>query len=104
MFTPATRASSTSQPPVIIENAFSTQVCAPPFLNLLPFDDEITTGFTLFGVIIVGAWPNNGLDADAAATPAAAVVFTKSRRFSFVLIFAPRDGLYCDGPGLSMHP
>src|SRR5438128_10021680 len=90
MFTPAIRASSTSEPPVIIENAFSTPVCVPPFLNLLPFDDAITTGLTLFGVITVGAWPNSGLDADAAATPAAVVVFTKSRRFSFRSIGPPR--------------
>jgi len=34
MLTPAISASSTSAPPVIIENAFSTQVCAPPFLTL----------------------------------------------------------------------
>ena len=55
MLTPAIRASSTSAPPVIIANAVSTQVFAPPFLNLLPLLDETTTGLTLFGVIIVGA-------------------------------------------------
>ena len=42
MLTPATRASSTSAPLVIIANAVSTQVFAPPFLNLLPLleDDD----------------------------------------------------------------
>ena len=51
----------------------------PPFLNLLPLLTETTTGLTLFGVIIVGAWPNS-VEGIAAA---AAVVWTNSRRFSF---------------------
>jgi len=33
------------------------QVCEPPFLNLWPLLDEMTTGFTLFGVITVSPWP-----------------------------------------------
>jgi hypothetical protein len=32
MLTPARSASSTSEPPVIMANAFSTLVCTPPFL------------------------------------------------------------------------
>ena len=74
MLTPAIRASSTSAPPVIIANAVSTQVLLPPFLNLLPLFEETTTGLTLFGVIIVGAWPKRVLGIAAAAAPAAAVV------------------------------
>src|SRR5581483_3227224 len=69
-------------PPVIIEKAFSTHVCVPPFLYLLPLLDETTTGFTLLGVIIVGPWAKRVFGV-AAATPAAAVVCTNSRRFSF---------------------
>src|SRR3954466_11233559 len=89
MFTPAISASSTSDPPVIIWNAFSTQVCGPPFLNLLPLLEAITTGFTLFPVITLGAWPNNVLGpAAAAAAAAAVVVWTNSRRFSFFMAFS----------------
>ena len=44
MFTPAISASSTSPPPVIWVNAFSTQVTVPPFLYQLPFMDAMTTG------------------------------------------------------------
>src|SRR4051812_1386122 len=93
MFTPAMRASRTSEPPVIISNALTTQVWPLSFLDRFPFDAATTTGLTLFGVIIVGAWPgpdagcaNSGLAAAAAATPAAVVVRTNSRRFSFLLI------------------
>src|SRR5207247_1992424 len=86
MLTPAIRASRTSEPPVIISNARATHVRLPPFVNLLPFADEMTTGLTLFGVITVGAWPNSDLGV-AAATPATpAVVRTKSRRFSFFMM------------------
>src|SRR6185295_406446 len=82
MLTPATRASRTSAPPVIIAKAVSTQVLLPPFLNLLPLLDETTTGLTLFGVIIVGDCPKS-VEGIAAA---AAVVWTNSRRFSFLLM------------------
>ena len=44
MLTPAIRASSTSAPCVIIVNAFCTHVMSPPFLNLLPLAEAITTG------------------------------------------------------------
>src|SRR4029079_5660638 len=85
MLTPAISASSTSDPAVIIWNAFSTQVCGPPFLNVLPLLDEMTTGFTLFGVITGGAWPNSVFGTAAAAAAAAVVVWTNSRRFSFFI-------------------
>src|SRR4051794_41880296 len=90
MLTPATRASRTSAPPVIIAKAVSTHVFAPPFLNLLPLFDATTTGLTLFGVIIVGAWPNSAVGIAAAAAPAAAGGWTNSRRANF---FSPRPPL-----------
>src|SRR6478752_4083539 len=83
MLTPAMRASSTSAPPVIIEKAVSTQVLAPPFLYLLPLLAETTIGLTLFGVIMVGAWPNRVAGTDAAAAAAAVVVWTNWRRLIF---------------------
>src|SRR4051812_37209684 len=93
MFTPATRASRTSAPPVIIAKAVSTQVFAPPFLNLLTLLDETTTGLTLLGVIITGlcpevveAWPSRDAGADTAAAAAAVVVCTNWRRFSFFTV------------------
>ena len=49
MLTPAIKASSTSEPPVIISNALATQVCPFSFFDLLPFDAAMTTGLTLFG-------------------------------------------------------
>src|SRR5262245_9174440 len=92
MLTPAMRASSTSAPLVIMEKAVSTQVFVPPFLKRLPFDEETTTGFTLFGVIIVGARPGpdcgsrpwlEARSGVAAATPAAVVICTNWRRLIF---------------------
>src|SRR5262245_32156345 len=80
MLTPATTASRTSDPPAIISNAFATHVWPLSFFDRLPFDAATTSGLTLFGVSIVGDWPNSGFDAVAAATPAAVVVRTKSRR------------------------
>src|SRR5207342_1556636 len=85
MLTPAMRASSTSAPPVIIEKAVSTQVLVPPFLYLLPLLAETTIGLTLFGVIMVGAWPKRVAGTDAAAAAAAVVVWTNWRRFSFFM-------------------
>src|SRR5437667_12774240 len=84
MLTPAVRASSTSEPPVIIANAVATQVAGPPFLYWLPLADATTAGLTVLGVITVGPWPNS-LRGAAAAMPATAVVRTKSRRFSFFM-------------------
>ena len=55
MFTPAISASSTSVPSVIIAKAFSTQVFSPPFLNLLPLADAMTTGLTP-PLTTAGAW------------------------------------------------
>src|SRR6266568_9191108 len=78
MLTPATTASSTSLPDVIIENAFSMHVIEPAFLNRWPLPEETTTGFTLFFVCIVGACPKAG--AAAAAAIPAVLVTTNSRR------------------------
>src|SRR6185436_20216040 len=77
MLTPAITASRTSLPSVIIANAVSTAVRVPPFLYLLPFDDEMTAGLTLLRIIMVGARSNRGA---AAASPAAVPLFTNSRR------------------------
>src|SRR5262245_12536146 len=65
--TPATRASSTSAPSVIILKALATQVTPCSSFDRLPFPEATTHGLTLFGVIIVGAWPKRGVDAAAAA-------------------------------------
>src|SRR5262245_43808455 len=77
MLTPAMSASRTSLPSVISANAVSTHVLAPPFLYLLPFDEEMTAGFTLLRIIMVGARSSPGA---AAASPAAVPAFTNSRR------------------------
>src|SRR6185436_14945 len=80
MFTPSMRASSTSLPAIIRLYAFSTQVCEPPFLNQLPFADEMTTGCAAPLGTTAGARPSAPRVAVAAATPAAVPVRTKSRR------------------------
>jgi hypothetical protein len=85
MVTPATRASSTSAPLVIIPNAFATQVMPSASFEVLPLPDATTTGLTLFGVITVGACPKSVFGTAAAATPAAVVVWTNSRRLSFFM-------------------
>ena len=90
MLTPAMSASSTSAPPVIRPNAFSTPVTSPPFLNRLPLFDETTTGLTASGPSSAGAWPARGacgrrgrpVLADAAAATTAALDRTNSRRFT----------------------
>jgi hypothetical protein len=48
---------------------------------------EMTTGLTVRGVIMVGAWPNAGRTV-AAATPAV-LETTNSRRESFLFIWPP---------------
>src|SRR6476659_2101990 len=78
MLTPAIRASRTSLPAVIIAKAVSTQVLVPPFLKRCPLAEEITTGLTRLGVIIVGVWAE--VRTWAAARPAAVPVSTNSRR------------------------
>src|SRR6186997_517023 len=83
MVTPAISASRTSSPRVIFSNAVSTHVFAPPFLNRLPFDDEITTGLMPPGVIMAGPWSNAARGVAAAARPAAVLVTTNSRRLIF---------------------
>src|SRR5262245_49456998 len=84
MLTPATSASSTSAPSVIILKARSTQVTPCSSFERLPLEDATTHGLVP-SVFAAGAWPKRGLVAEAAATPAAAVVRTKSRRFSFLI-------------------
>src|SRR2546430_6640630 len=76
MFTPAMSASSTSLPPVIMVNAFSTHVSVPPFLKRLPLDDEMTTGLTAPRAMTVG--PCWAMARPTAAAPM--VVATKLRR------------------------
>src|SRR6185295_4376918 len=88
--TPATSASSTSAPAVIILNAFATQVTPSASFDRLPLDEATTHGLTLFGVIMVGACPKSVFGMAAAATPAAVVVWTNSRRLSFFI--GPRNG------------
>ena len=55
MVTPATRASSTSEPFVIMPNALATHVTLSASFDVLPLPEATTTGLTLFGVITVGA-------------------------------------------------
>src|ERR1700688_3595120 len=96
MLTPAISASSTSDPWTIMAQAFCTQVTSPPFLNLLPLAEEITTGLAAGDAITAGASPNSERGA-AAASPVPAPAMRKSRRFSFSLmghslpIVRPRD-------------
>src|ERR1700724_465350 len=85
MLTPAISASSTSDPWAIMVQAFCTQVTSPPFLNLLPLAEEITTGLAAGDAITAGAVPNNRPGA-AARRPAPAPAMRKSRRFSFLLM------------------
>src|SRR5512145_2077774 len=82
MFTPAIKASSTSFPSAIIPKASSTDVFGPPFLKRFPLADAMTTGLALPEVTMVGPWADV-CATDAAANPAAAPVFTNSRRFTF---------------------
>src|SRR2546423_9466334 len=82
MFTPAISASRTSAPPcVIIVNAFWTQVMSPPFLNLFPFAEAITTGLTGFEFITVGACPKSARGVIANVSPPATLDCTKRRLF-----------------------
>src|SRR5687768_14738869 len=85
MLTPAMSASSTSEPLVIIVNAFCTAVIVPPFLNRLPLADEITRGLTVLCVRITGK-PVACLLVAAMVRPAAAPVRMKSRRLIFLLM------------------
>src|SRR5436190_20050798 len=89
METPETSASRTSLPPVIILNARATQVTPFSSFDELPLADATTHGLTLRGVIIVGDWAKDVRDAAAAATPAAVVDCTNSRRLSFFPIAFP---------------
>src|SRR5438270_9972240 len=81
MFTPAINASSTSVPCVIRVKAFCTQVMSPPFLNLLPLADAITTGLIDFEFMIVGDCAKNARGATATVKPATALERTKRRLF-----------------------
>ena len=80
MLTPAMSASSTSLPLVIIAKAVSTPVFVPPFLNWWPLSEAITSGLTRL-LITAGAWAEVEVPAAAAASPAAVLVRTNSRRF-----------------------
>src|SRR5947207_7791986 len=82
MLTPAINEARTSSPFVIFAKAVSRHVLSPPFLNLFPLEDEMTTGWLPPGVIIAGARPN-AAGAAAATRLAAVPVFTNSRRFTF---------------------
>src|SRR5436190_20964298 len=91
MLTPETRASRTSAPSVIILNARATQVTPFSSFDRFPLADATTHGLTVLDVMIVGpcaaaadAAPSVDCDAAAAATPAAVVVRTNSRRFTFI--------------------
>src|SRR5262245_39510754 len=84
MLTPVTSASSTSAPSVIILKARSTQVTPCSSFERLPLEEATTHGLVP-PVFTAGACPKSGLVAEAAATPAAAVVRTKSRRFTFLI-------------------
>src|SRR5262245_14444184 len=90
MFTPAPSASRTSEPCEIIPKAFSTHVTVPPFLNSFPFAEEITTGFTLLGIRIVGDSPRAEPTPAVATRPAADPARTNSRRFIFFVIILTR--------------
>jgi hypothetical protein len=80
MLTPAISASSTSVPPVSAANAVSTQVLVPPFLKKLPFAEAMTSGFAVRVFTAGAAWPLAVEGTAAAATPAAPVFLTNSRR------------------------
>src|SRR2546421_3500019 len=97
MFTPATTASSTSAPWVIIWNAFSTQVTLPPFLNRLPLAAETTTGLTARPATTCGPWAGAGWGA-AAATPTAALPRTNDRRDNLLPTADPLCGWCGYGP------
>src|SRR4051794_28188106 len=81
MFTPAMSASRTSAPSVIIVNAFWTHVMSPPFLNLLPFADAMTSGLDALGLPTGGACAKRDRAAPAARV-APVVVRATSRRFT----------------------
>src|ERR1700736_815746 len=82
MFTPAINASRTSAPPeVIIVNAFWTHVMSPPFLNLLPLAEAITTGFADLEVFTVGDCPKSARGVTANVNPPATLDCTKRRLF-----------------------
>src|SRR5687768_12738451 len=83
MFTPAISASSTSSPRVMRRNASSTPVRGPPFLNLFPLAEAMTTGREA-EVLTAGAWPNAGA---AVATAIPVPARTKSRRVILPLVF-----------------
>src|SRR5512139_3889868 len=90
MLTPAMRASRTSEPLVIIENALATLVRPSASFDRLPLAAAMTTGLTA-RVMTAGAWPKPTRGV-AAARAAAAPVRTKSRRL-IVLLIAPLPGL-----------
>src|SRR6476619_7303624 len=82
MLTPAINASSTSALPlVIIVTAFWTQVMSPPFLNLFPFADEMTTGLADLEFVTAGACPKSERGVTAKVNPPATLDCIKRRLF-----------------------
>src|SRR2546428_13044273 len=99
MFTPAINASSTSAPAcVIMVKAFCTHVRSPPFLNLLPLADAITTGLIDFEFIIVGACAKRARGATATVKPTAALERTNRRLFISDQTTAGRSMAICTLP------
>ena len=72
-------------PCVISVQARSTQVTSPPFLNLFPFAEEITTGLLDFDSITLGVGCAPSEREAALAKPAPTVARTKLRRFIFII-------------------
>jgi hypothetical protein len=81
MLTPARSASSTSSPRVRRSKASCTQVRDPPFVNLLPFAEAMTTGRAGAGVTAVGAAARASTLPREATVPAR----TNSRRVHFMV-------------------
>jgi hypothetical protein len=61
---------------------------SPPFFIVMPLRDAMTTGFTP-GLIFVAGACASAVTGVEAASPAAALEITKSRRLILLLIFSP---------------
>src|SRR5947208_319946 len=81
MFTPATTASKTSEPPVISLKALATQVTPCGSLDLFPLAAEMTTGRTFTLRRMEGACPRAGrAEVASAPSPAEATNFLRVTR------------------------
>src|SRR5262245_31254958 len=89
MLTPAMTASSTSEPPVIIVNAFCTAVTLPSCLTRLPLAEEMTSGLTALCWRIIGKAVTSL--AAASVKPATALLRMKSRRLIFFVMVGPNS-------------